>query len=107
MLRDIMVCDRLVTNASGRLPKVLQVYDPALKKLSKKMTALCRPPGIRRGYALLYSENCLVYADYKEKILLPGNINCLRKLLLKGKINSRLGCYFLLRYLLSISAICV
>ena len=87
VLRDIMVCDRLATNASGRLPKVLQVYDPALKKLSKKMTALVPPPpGIRRGYALLYSENCLVYADYKEKNPVTGEYKLFkRKLPLKGK----------------------
>jgi radical SAM superfamily enzyme YgiQ (UPF0313 family) len=68
-LRDIMVCDRLATNAGGKLPQVLKIHDSRLKTV---MTAVnsnseTRPiTGVRRGFALLYSENAAVYADYDD-----------------------------------------
>ncbi len=75
VLRDAMVCDRLATNSSGRLPPVLRVMDPALKAAAKGLTESdeTRPQkGVRRGYALLYSERCLVYVDYRDKNPLTG-----------------------------------
>jgi tRNA A37 methylthiotransferase MiaB len=68
VLRDVMVCDRLATNASGRLPAVLQVTDPALKRALKALRrkeAAGTHKGVKRGYALLYSKPCLVYVDYQ------------------------------------------
>jgi hypothetical protein len=72
-LRDVMVCDRLATNASGKLPKVLQIQDPALKREIKNLEqTVKRKKEIRRGYALLYGESCLVYADYENKNPVTG-----------------------------------
>ncbi|MGE4352567.1 MAG: DUF4080 domain-containing protein [Oscillospiraceae bacterium] len=72
-LRDAMVCDRLATNASGKLPKVLQIQDPKLKTAVKALEREnARRKGIKRGYALLYGENCLVYADYEDKNPVTG-----------------------------------
>lgn len=69
-LRDMLVCDYLATNSSGRLPPVLQVNDPALKCAKKKFkrdrSAITQNKG-RRGMALLYSEPCVVYAYYQDK----------------------------------------
>lgn len=67
VLRDVMVCDRLATNSTGRLPAVLRVPDSSLKTVvrqlanGEKTRAL---KGVKRGVALLYSERCAVYADY-------------------------------------------
>lgn len=75
ILRDRMVCDRLSTNASGKLPPVLRVKDPALKEeiLLLEREEPNRPPkGTRRGYALLYSEHCAVYAEYHDKNPVTG-----------------------------------
>lgn len=64
-LRDCMVCDRLATNASGKLPKVLQIQDQRLKKAIIALERVNqRKKAVKRGYALLYKENCLVYVDY-------------------------------------------
>ena len=72
-LRDYMVCDRLATNASGKLPKVLRVEDPRLKKAIKTLEwKQGRKKGVKRGYALLYSRDCLVYADYNHKNPVTG-----------------------------------
>ncbi len=70
VLRDVMVCDRLATNSSGRLPAVLRVMDPALKSVICQLEnneATRSQKGVRRGYAYLYSEQCLVYADYRKQ----------------------------------------
>lgn len=75
VLRDVMVCDRLATNSSGRLPAILRVMDPALKSAINelKRNEATRPKkGVKRGCALLYSEPCLAYVDYQEKNLITG-----------------------------------
>lgn len=73
-LRDVMVCDRLTTNKSGRLPDVLRVPDAALKKAinrwnssGKNEAGTGQKGGVKRSYAYLYSEQCLVYVDYQEE----------------------------------------
>lgn len=72
-LRDCMVCDRLATNASGRIPKALQIHDPRLKAAIKALEhEHGRKKAIKRGYALLYSENCLAYTDYEDKNPVTG-----------------------------------
>jgi radical SAM superfamily enzyme YgiQ (UPF0313 family) len=66
-LRDVMVCDRLATNSTGRLPAVLRVSDPSLKNIVRQLESgekTHAQKGIKRGVALLYSEHCAVYADY-------------------------------------------
>ena len=75
VLRDVMVCDRLTTNSSGRLPSILRIKDPALKRAInelKRNEALRPKKGVKRGYALLYSEQCLVYVDYQNKSPITG-----------------------------------
>lgn len=72
-LRDCMVCDRLTTNSSGKLPKVLRIEDPRLKRAIKTLDQKHpRKKAVKRGYALLYGEKCLVYADYQEKHPVTG-----------------------------------
>jgi radical SAM superfamily enzyme YgiQ (UPF0313 family) len=69
-LRDVMVCDRLASVAGGKLPEALKIPDSRLKAI---MTAVNSAPetrpskGVRRGLALLYSENAAVCCDYSEK----------------------------------------
>ena len=70
ILRDTMSCDRIATNSSGRLPAVLDVKDDRLKaalKELKKTPQTCPKRGVKRGAAILYTANCLVYADYENK----------------------------------------
>ncbi|MGN0527422.1 MAG: DUF4080 domain-containing protein [Acutalibacteraceae bacterium] len=66
-LRDIMVCDRLSTNASGKIPEILKVYDKRLKKykafLNNSEEYKQNQKSVR-GVAILYSQNKLVYVDY-------------------------------------------
>ncbi len=74
-LRDVMVCDRLTTNSTGRLPKALQVMDKILKKALSQLNNQhdTRPvEGIKRGYALLQTESALVYVDYRNKNQVTG-----------------------------------
>lgn len=67
-LRDVMVCDRLESNATGRLPLCLHIADPALGQTVKRLAALDPPrPGVRRGVAILYTEGQAVYVDYENK----------------------------------------
>lgn len=65
-LRDALVCDRLSTDRSGKLPAALRIHDPALKAAVSRVEKIAPPKGARRSYALLYSENCLVYVEYKD-----------------------------------------
>ncbi len=67
-LRDVMVCDRLESNATGRLPLCLHIADPALGQTVKRLAALSPPrSGVRRGAAILYTERQAVYVDYENK----------------------------------------
>jgi radical SAM superfamily enzyme YgiQ (UPF0313 family) len=73
-LRDVMVCDRLTTNKSGRLPVILRVPDAALKKVINRWNSSVKngagtrqKSGVKRSFAYLYSEHCLVYVDYQEE----------------------------------------
>lgn len=75
VLRDRMVCDRIATNSSGKLPPVLRVKDNTLKTaiLKLEQEERNRPQkGMRRGYALLRSEHCLIYADYCNRNPITG-----------------------------------
>lgn len=64
-LRDVMVSDRLATNASGKLPKCLKLRSPRLPLAARAL-------GVNRGYALLPTEDVFVYADYTEKNPVTG-----------------------------------
>jgi radical SAM superfamily enzyme YgiQ (UPF0313 family) len=75
VLRDVMACDRLATNSSGKLPAVLRIQDSSLKAAVRELdeTEETRSQkGIKRGAALLYSEHCVVYADYRDKNPITG-----------------------------------
>ena len=64
-LRDVLVCDRLASNRTGRLPPCLQRTDPdGLKAAAKALPP--RQPGVRRGLALLYGSSRIVWADYSD-----------------------------------------
>jgi len=75
VLRDVMVCDRLATISTGKLPAALRVEDGALKDAVRELEnneTTCSQKGIKRGVALLYSEHCVAYADYHEKTPITG-----------------------------------
>lgn len=75
VLRDVMVCDRLATISTGKLPTVLRIEDSALKNAVRALEndEATRPQkGVKRGVALLYSEHCVAYADYDEKNPITG-----------------------------------
>jgi len=81
VLRDQMVCDRLATNSSGRLPAILRIQDANLKKAVKALETskdLLMRQGIKRGYAILYTENCLVYAEYRDEDPVTGEYQLYR-----------------------------
>lgn len=68
-LRDVMVCDCLCSNNTGKLPPCLQIPDARLKWIRK---ALARK-GIRQGIANLYAqETKVVVADYTTKDPVTG-----------------------------------
>jgi len=69
VLRDVMVCDRLATNSSGVIPKVLQIKDENLKKIKSRVP---KSIGLKRSFAILYSENAFVYVDYTNKNPITG-----------------------------------
>lgn len=73
LLRDAMVCDRLETNATGRLPACLHVADPALGRAVRALATLVPPqPGVRRGVALLYGARQAAFVDYTQKNPVTG-----------------------------------
>ena len=69
-LRDALVRDRLATNATGRLPACLHVAD---ERLGKAVKLLAKNPltmpkkGIKRGVAILYGAQQIVFVDYTQK----------------------------------------
>jgi radical SAM superfamily enzyme YgiQ (UPF0313 family) len=78
VLRDMMACDRLSTNSSGKLPNVLRIRDTALKSAVNELEgneATRSIKGIKRGSALLYSEHCAVYVDYQDKNPINGEFS--------------------------------
>ena len=75
VLKDKMVCDRLCSNSSGKLPEVLKVKNPEIKKIRLAIESEeenRRKPGIKRGFALLESENAAVFTDYENKDPVTG-----------------------------------
>lgn len=75
ILRDKMACDRIATNSTGRLPPVLQIKDGALKSAIiglERQGKLLPQAGLKRGVALLYSEHCVVCAEYRDKNPVTG-----------------------------------
>lgn len=75
VLKDKMICDRLCSNSSGKLPEVLKVKKPEIKKIRLAIESEeenRRKPGIKRGFALLESEKAAVFADYENKDPVTG-----------------------------------
>jgi len=74
-LLDAMICDRLASNAAGGLPPVLQIRDGRLKAAMRAVNgspATRLQKGVRRGFALLASENAVVWADDMERDPVTG-----------------------------------
>lgn len=75
VLKDKMICDRLCSNSSGKLPEVLKIKNPDIKKirlLIESEEGNRRKPGTKRGFSLLESENAAVFADYENKDPVTG-----------------------------------
>ena len=75
VLKDKMICDRLCSNSSGKLPEILKVKNPEIKKIRiavESEEGNQRKPGIKRGFALLESEKAVVFADYENKDPVTG-----------------------------------
>lgn len=72
VLRDKMVCDRFSSNSSGVLPECLKIPDPGLKRIKKYLAENMKIAG-KVSCAVLYSENRVVYCDYKKKNPVTGN----------------------------------
>ncbi len=71
-LRDALVCDRLSSNSSGVLPEILKIKDDRLRRIKKHFYENMQIKG-KVGCAILYSENRVVYCDYKKKNPVTGN----------------------------------
>ena len=65
-LRDMLVCDRLSSNPSGIIPGILKIPDSRLKRIKKHLSENMKLGG-KTACAILYSENTVVYCDYKHK----------------------------------------
>ena len=65
-LRDMLVCDRLSSNPSGIIPVCLKIPDSRLKRIKKHLSENMKLDG-KIACAILYSENRIVYCDYKHK----------------------------------------
>ncbi len=71
-LRDALVCDRLSSNPSGIIPSCLKIPDSRLKRIKKHLSENMKLSG-KTACAILYSENRIVYCDYKKKNPVTGN----------------------------------
>ncbi|NLO47149.1 MAG: DUF4080 domain-containing protein [Clostridiales bacterium] len=72
VLRDTMVCDFLSSNAGGKLPYALQIPDPALREVKKRLKNALGEHGVKRGFALLYAEPRVVVAEYDKRNPVTG-----------------------------------
>lgn len=71
-LRDALVCDRLSSNASGIIPECLKIPDKRLRRIKKHLAENMKLSS-KTASAILYSENKVVYCDYKHKNPVTGN----------------------------------
>jgi hypothetical protein len=72
-VRDLLLLDHIAVNPSCYVPKALRREDPALARV-KRALAENRPSkaGVRRAVAILYTEQCIAYADYDKKDPVTG-----------------------------------
>lgn len=69
-LRDAIIKDRISSNSTGVLPKFLRVEDENLKKYRRYLNSIpetAEKSGVKRGIAILYFENAVIYADYENQ----------------------------------------
>ncbi len=75
VLKDKMICDRIASNASGKLPEILKVKNSNVKKIRLGVESIKeykRKPGVKRGFGLLESERAVVFSDYINKDPVTG-----------------------------------
>ncbi len=73
VLRDRMLYDRVETNNSGVIPERLKVTDTALKKAAERVREISpSEKGVNRTVAILYTENRIIWCDYKERDRVSG-----------------------------------
>ena len=73
VIRDCMVCDRISSNSSGVLPVCLKIEDARMKRIKKHICEdIVRGNG-KVSVAILYTENKIVYCDYKNRDRITGN----------------------------------
>lgn len=73
ILRDRMIYDRVSTNNSGVIPERLKVTDSRLKKAAERVREISpSEKGVNRTVAVLYTENRIIWCDYKEKDRVSG-----------------------------------
>ncbi len=69
-LRDLMCCDRLSTNTSGKLPECLKIQDKLLANITYQLEInpeTAPKAGDKRAVCILYTENKVIFADYNKK----------------------------------------
>ena len=78
-LRDEMITDRIATNASGIIPKCLQIPDSRLKKI-KRFFAEKYPPekGEMRTLAVLYTYDEVIFSPHRKKNRVSGEYEVIR-----------------------------
>ena len=75
VLKDMMLIDRISSNASGKIPEILKVKNNNIKKIRLSIESeekYKRMPGTKRGFALLESEKAAVFADYINRDKITG-----------------------------------
>lgn len=72
-VRDLLLLDFMAVNPSCYTPKSLRREDARLAKVKRKIDALTPPhAGVRRAYAILYTEEKAAFADYDKKDPVTG-----------------------------------
>ncbi|HXK77768.1 MAG TPA: DUF4080 domain-containing protein [Oscillospiraceae bacterium] len=74
-LKDAMLIDRLSTISGGKLPEFLKKKDPDIKKIRREIEqrpGLEQKVGVRRGFALFFSEKKAAVVDYTGKDPVTG-----------------------------------
>ncbi len=75
VLKDMMLIDRISTNASGKIPEILKVKNDNIKKIRLSVESeekYKRIPGIKRGFVLLENEHAAIFADYVDRDKITG-----------------------------------
>ncbi len=73
VLRDFMCIDRLRTNSTAKLPEVLKIKDARKKKIANTLPKVEK--NTKRAICILYSQEKIVYADYRDGDLPPYKLH--------------------------------